>query len=106
MSATSPQAKRVLSRSWRVGISEGGRSEVRMICFEFPWSSLKVWKNSSCVASFPARNWISSMIRTSVFLYFSLNVLLCLFLRALISSLVNFSEVTIWMWESGVFSWI
>ena len=29
------------------------------------WSALKVWKNSSSVLALPARNWTSSMSRTS-----------------------------------------
>ena len=58
---------------------------------------LKVWKNSSWVLSFPIINWISSMRRTSLLRYFSLNsvvVMLFLLRIASISSLVKVSELT------------
>ncbi len=65
MSAISPHSKRERSRSSSVGMSRGGQSLVRTICFCDSYRALKVWKNSSCVRSFPARNWMSSMSRRS-----------------------------------------
>ena len=66
MSVTSPHSKREARRSSRLGISFGGRSLVTTICLFALWSALKVWKNSSCVLSLPARNWMSSMRRMSM----------------------------------------
>ena len=43
----------------------GGKSEVITICFWWLHRALNVWKNSSIVASLPAKNWISSISRTS-----------------------------------------
>ncbi len=65
MSAIRPHSNRERSRSSSVGISFGSASEVTTICFCASWSALKVWKNSSCVESLPAMNWMSSMSRTS-----------------------------------------
>ena len=48
----------------------GGRSLVITICFCASCSALKVWKNSSCVRSLPARNWMSSISSTSTSRYF------------------------------------
>jgi hypothetical protein len=38
----------------------GYLSLVTTICLSAEWSALNVWKNSSCVCSRPARNWMSS----------------------------------------------
>ena len=38
----------------------GYLSLVTTICWSTAWSALNVWKNSSCVCSRPARNWMSS----------------------------------------------
>jgi len=72
-----------------------------MICFPSVWRWLKVWKNSSWVLSLPIINWISSINRTSMFLYLSRKFSMAdslpavlPFLRASISSLVNVSLVT------------
>ena len=97
MSTVRPHSKRDRRRSSRVSISFGGLSEDMIICFFDSYNVLKVWKNSSCVLSLPMMNWISSMRRTSLFLYFSLNsvvVMLFLLRIASISSLVKVSEVT------------
>jgi len=48
----------------------GGQSELTTICFWASWSALKMWKNSSCVRSFPAMNWMSSISSTSIERYF------------------------------------
>ena len=91
MSVTSPHSKRETSRSSSAWISFGGLSLETTICL---WASkrvLKVWKNSSYVDSLPAMKCISSIRRTSTFLYFSLNdgvVLVCI---ALISWFVKSS---------------
>ena len=61
MSAIRPHSKRERRRSSRVGMSRGGQSQVRTICFCDSYSALKVWKNSSWVRSLPARNWMSSI---------------------------------------------
>ena len=65
MSAIRPHSKRERRRSSSVGISLGSASEVRTICFWASCSALNVWKNSSCVESFPAMNCTSSMSSTS-----------------------------------------
>ena len=59
-----PPSKRLRRRSSSVGMSLGGRSLLTTICF-LSKRALKVWKNSSWVWSLPARNWMSSMSRTS-----------------------------------------
>ena len=61
MSAMRPHGKRERSRSSRSGISCGYLSAVRTICLCDSRSALNVWKNSSCVLSLPARNWMSSI---------------------------------------------
>jgi hypothetical protein len=40
-------------------------TDVMTTCLLALCSVLKVWKNSSCVCSLPARNWMSSMRSTS-----------------------------------------
>ena len=62
-----------------------------------------MWKNSSWILSFPAINWISSINRTSIFLYLFLNCSFLLSFIALINWLVNFSEVTYNTFEFGLF---
>ena len=69
-SASRPPSSRVHRRSSRRFISFGGRSEVTTICFPASYRQLKVWKNSSCVLSLPAMNWISSMSSRSALRYF------------------------------------
>ena len=61
-----PHSKRFRSRSSRVTSCLGGRSEDSTICLLALWSVLKVWKNSSCVDSLLARNWMSSTSRMSM----------------------------------------
>ena len=56
MSAIKPEAKRVLNRSSKVGISLGGRSDERIICLLESFNSLNVWKSSCWVLSLPAMN--------------------------------------------------
>ena len=63
-------------------------------CLPVSYKQLKVWKNSSCVLSFPIKNCISSIIRTSMLRYFSLNSAFFLPLRESIRSFVNVSLVT------------
>ena len=65
MSAINPHSKRDRSRSSSAGISCGGQSLLRTICFCESYSALNVWKNSVCVPSLPARNWMSSTSSTS-----------------------------------------
>ena len=65
MSAIRPHSKRERRRSSSVGIALGGRSLVITIWPPRLWSALKVWKNSSCVLSLPAMNWMSSISRMS-----------------------------------------
>ena len=66
MSAISPHSKRLRSRSSISASSFGERSLAITICFIDSCSALKVWKNSSCVRSFCARNWMSSISSTSI----------------------------------------
>ena len=68
-SAVRPHSKRETRRVSRLLISDGGRSLERTICLCPSKSALKVWKNSSCDRSLPARNWMSSISSTSVFRY-------------------------------------
>src|SRR5665811_993734 len=58
MSAMRPHSKREVRRSSRVAISLGRTSEVMTICLWASYNALKMWKNSSCVRSLPARNWM------------------------------------------------
>ena len=60
-----PHSNRDRSRSSNPDSCFGGRSEVMTTCFVALCSALKVWKNSSCVCTLPARNWMSSMRSTS-----------------------------------------
>ncbi len=50
-------------------MSFGGLSAVTTICLWASRSALNVWKNSSCVPSFPARNCTSSTSSTSTVRY-------------------------------------
>ena len=92
ISAISPPSKRLLSLSSSVFISLGGRSLDMIICLLASCRALKVWKNSSCVRSFCDINCISSIRRTSIFLYFLRNSSLLSSLIELISSFVNVSH--------------
>ena len=61
-----PRAEALRSgASSRPGMSSGARSEVITSWRPASSSALKVWKNSSRVASRPARNWTSSISTTS-----------------------------------------
>ena len=64
-------SKRVRSLDSSVSMSFGGLSLEMMICFPEVCKWLKVWKNSSCVLSFPIMNWISSINSTSLLRYLS-----------------------------------
>src|SRR5206468_1632291 len=61
ISAMSPHSKRLRRRSSISANSFGGRSLAITICFIDSCRALNVWKNSSWVLSFCARNWISSI---------------------------------------------
>ena len=65
-SAMSPHSNRLRSRSSRVRIAFGGRSDDRTICLPSSWIALNVWKNSSWVRSLSAMNWMSSMRSRSI----------------------------------------
>ena len=65
-SAIRPHSKRLRRRSSSVVISLGGRSDERTICLPSSWMALNVWKNSSCVRSLSAMNWMSSMSSRSM----------------------------------------
>ena len=73
MSAMSPLSNLETRRSSSSGISFGGRSLVRAICFPRLTSSLNVWKSSSCTSPCPLRKWTSSRRSTSRVRYFSRN---------------------------------
>ena len=51
-----PEQKRETKRGSSPDISRGGMSLVMMICLRASYRTLKVWKNSSCKRSLPARN--------------------------------------------------
>jgi hypothetical protein len=57
--------KRVLNLGSKIVSSFGERSQERMICLFFSTIELKIPKNTSWVLSFHAKNWISSIIKTS-----------------------------------------
>ena len=65
-SAIRPHSKRDRSRSSRVRIALGGRSDDRTICLPSSWIALNVWKNSSWVRSLSAMNWMSSISSRSI----------------------------------------
>ena len=94
ISVISPISNLDLNLSSNVGISFGGLSLEMIICLFASCNALNVWKNSSCVPSFPAINWISSINKTSTFLYLFLNSSFLSFFIEFISSFVNFSEET------------
>ena len=104
MSHMRPSENLVLNLSSSVEISLGGLSEVITICLLCWYKSLNVWKNSSCVDSLPITNCMSSMRRTSTFLYFSLNFYTFLSPIAFMISFVNVSEVTYKTLKSGLVS--
>ena len=94
MSTISPEPKRERRRSSMVGSSFGGRSDEMMICLPLLYRSLKVWKNSSCVAVVLDKNWMSSTINTSTLRIFARSSAVPFFLTiASISSFVKRSEV-------------
>ena len=95
ISAISPHSNRERSLASSVSISFGGLSEEIMICFLFPCRSLNVWKNSSCVASFPIINWISSIRRTSTLRYFSRNFVIAVVFPLRIESISSFVKVSL-----------
>ena len=66
ISAISPDPNRLRSRCSSAGdrARRLDRSRARSACRP-PYSALKVWKNSSCMRSLPARNCTSSRISTS-----------------------------------------
>ncbi len=64
-----------------------------MICFFAHAGALNVWKNSSCVLSFPMINWISSISRTSILRYFSRNFVIAVLLPFRIASISSFVKV-------------
>ena len=104
ISARIPDSNRLLSLSVSVFTSFGGRSDVITICFPSDKSLLNVWKNSSWVLSFPLKNWISSISKTSAFLYLSWKASVFFFCMQEISSLPNSSLVTYIMLLSGWFN--
>ena len=66
ISTVRPHSKRETSRGSRLLISQAGRSHVRTTWLRPSNRVLKVWKNSSCERSLPARNCTSSINNTSV----------------------------------------
>ena len=56
MSANSPHSNLDFNLSSKKGISLGGLSLEIIICFLSSYRELNVWKNSSCILSFPAIN--------------------------------------------------
>ena len=68
ISTTSPPENLDLILSWILLSLLGGLSAVKTIFEPLSNNALNVWKNSSCKASFPFINWISSINNTSVFL--------------------------------------
>ena len=74
-----------------------------MICLLLWYSSLKVWKNSSWVDSFPAMNCTSSTASTSAWRYLAWNCWVVPLRMAVMSSLVNSSPFTDRMVNPGLF---
>ena len=66
MSVMRPILNRLRSRSSRVAMASGGRSEDSTIWRWASCSVLKVWKNSSWSCSLPSMNWMSSTSSTSI----------------------------------------
>ncbi len=93
-SVISPHSKRFRSRSSSVTSCLGGRSLESTICLFALWSVLKVWKNSSCVDSLSARNWMSSTRRMSISRYRLRKLSPFPSRIELMNSLVNSSELT------------
>ena len=94
MSVIRPASNLVRIRSSRVVSSFGGRSEVMMICLLHSCRASKVWKNSICVESLPAMNWISSMRSISALRYFSRKAALVCARIASMSWFMNSSPLT------------
>ena len=63
-------------------------------CLLWLCRALNVWKNSSCVASLLARNWMSSISRMSTLRYNCLKLAPSSSRMELMKSLVNSSELT------------
>ena len=96
----------VLKRSSRVLSSFGSRSLVKTICFFELKSSLKVWKNSSCVASLFFKNWTSSTKSASAALYLLLNLSPVFSLIDVINSFIKFSLETYIIFAFGLLALI
>ena len=94
ISAIRPHSNLFLSRSSRLLISFGGRSDTRTICLPALCRALNVWKNSSWVLSLPAINWISSISSTSACLYLFWKSPVLFSLMAAIISFVKVSPST------------
>jgi len=62
-----------------------------MICWRPSNSALKVWKNSSCVRSLPAKNWMSSISSASTCWKRRLNWSIDFSISALVMALKNCS---------------
>ena len=86
-----PQPSRVRSRSSRPDRSDGDLSAETTICLPASTRALKVWKNSSCVASLPMRNCRSSIISTSTLRNCSLNSMVDWLRMAAMKRYMNFS---------------
>ena len=91
ISAISPHSNRDRSRSSRPGMSFGGESLEITICFWCVCSSLKVWKNSSCVRSLFPSSWMSSISSTSASRYRWWNCCMRSVRMQAIISFMNFS---------------
>ena len=91
MSATKPHPNLDLILSSIPSRSTGDLSAEIITWWLWSINVLKVWKNSSCVESFPAINWMSSIIKTSTDLNCCLNAIVSLNLKALINWYINFS---------------
>src|SRR5690625_7416653 len=85
-----PDSNLVVERSSTVGISIGGRSLEISICLFSSCNVLKVWKNSSCVCSLPARNCISSTSNISTLRYLFLKFSDLFYIIVLLYSFVYF----------------
>ena len=65
-SAMRPHSKRLEPLLERQDRLRRGRSDDSTICLPSSWIALNVWKNSSCVRSLSAMNWMSSMSSRSI----------------------------------------
>ncbi len=96
-----PQLNLVLSLSSKTFKSSGDLSEEIIICLFSLYKLLKVWKNSCWLLVVPPKNWISSIIKTSMFLYLFLKLSIALkfvpfssFFNSSRKSFINCSLVT------------